>query len=169
MYAIFPMLAPCTITEANPVACQRHASCSSPARLSTTCAMVPDRFPAVTIACLDPCKACPTLHTSDGSNDQSVASNPVRSSQAQPVYAFFPVLASCTVTEANPVACRLTACITLKPGTSVDHACITLPDQFHREKDNVVYWKTNRKIINDLDSTQSYSPVSISARLAPCT
>jgi len=93
--------------------------------------MIPDRFPAVTIACLDPCKACPTLHTNDGSNDQSVASNPVRSSRARPVFAFFPMPASRTVTEANPVACRLAACITLKPGTLVDHACVTLPDQFH--------------------------------------
>jgi len=92
------------------------------------CVTLPDRPTAVTTARLDPCTPCPTLHLTDVSETQSVASHPVCSSRARPVYAILPMLTPCTVTEANPEACRFTSCRTLKPGVSVDHACVTLPD-----------------------------------------
>ena len=39
------------------------------------------------------------------------------------------MLAPCTVTESNANCFWFTACITLKPGTSIDHTCIMLPDR----------------------------------------
>jgi len=93
------------------------------------CVTLPDRSPAVTTARLDPCTLCPSLHLTEMSETQSVASHPVCPCRARPVNAILPMLAPCTVTEANLFTCRLTNCMTLKPGTSVDHACVTLPDR----------------------------------------
>jgi len=130
VYAILPMLAPCTVTEANAVACRLTACMTLKPGTSVdhACVTLPDLSTAVTTASLDPCMLCPSLHLTEMSETHSVASHPVCPCRARNVYAILPMLAPCTVTKANAVACRLTTCMTLKPGTSVDHACVTLPD-----------------------------------------
>ena len=71
---------------------------------------------------------CPTWHRIDVSDDYSVASHPVCPSRARHVYAIFPMPVPCTVTHVDPRGSRFTPCMALKPGTSADHACVTLPD-----------------------------------------
>ena len=44
------------------------------------------------------------------------------------VCAIFFMLTPCIVTEVILVACQFTLCIMLKPGMSINHACIMLPD-----------------------------------------
>ena len=46
------------------------------------------------------------------------------------MYAIFHTLAPSIIIQSNLVGCQLTACMTLKPGTSINHAYVRLPDRF---------------------------------------
>jgi hypothetical protein len=67
------------------------------------------------------------LQICDVSDSHCVASHPVCPSRARPVYVTSPMLAQCTVTDADPVPVQLCRRITLKAPTSTDHTCVTLP------------------------------------------
>ena len=132
VYATVPILVPCTVTDTPPLAtvlipCTSLSPATSVDHACVT--LPPDRCPAVTTARLDPCTPCPTLHLTDVSDTHSVASHPVCPPRARPVYATVPILVPCTVTDTPPLATVLIPCTSLSPATSVDHACVTLPDR----------------------------------------
>src|SRR6056300_729219 len=122
------MLAPCTVTNAAPAACQFtvEVTLKLPTSVDQPSVRLPDRCPAVTTARLDPCTPCPTMHRTDVSDTHSVASHPVCPSRALPVYAMMPMLAPCTVTDAEPVPARLLRRAMLSPAMSVDQPSDTL-------------------------------------------
>merc|ERR1712091_27024 len=91
------------------------------------CVTLPPRSPAVITTRRVPRPPSDTWHLTDVSDSHSVASHPVCPSRARPVYATSPMLAPCTVTDADPVPARFCRRITLKAPTSADHPCVTLP------------------------------------------
>ena len=117
VYAVLPMPAPCTVIDADTPA-PRFAPCitlSPGTSVVHACVRLPDPSPAVTTARLDPCTPVPTLHLTDVSDTHSVASHPVCPSRPRPVYAVLPMLAPCTVIDADTSASRFVPCITLSP------------------------------------------------------
>jgi len=121
-----PMLDPCTVIDAAPVParfCRRVALTPPPMSDDHACVTLPPRAPAVITTRLVPRPPCDTLHLTDVSDSHPVASHPVCPSRALPVYDTSPMLAPCTVTDADPVPAPLTRRITLKRIVSTDHAC----------------------------------------------
>ena len=74
-----PMLAPCTVTETEPVAkpfCRR-ITLNAPTSTDHPCVLLPPCVPDVNTTRRVPRAPCVTLHLTDVSDSQSVASHPV--------------------------------------------------------------------------------------------
>jgi hypothetical protein len=123
------MLAPFTVTMREPVAARFFHLIKLKEATSNDhpCVTLPPRSPTVIVTRRVPRAPCVTRHLTDVSDSHSVASHPVCPSRARPVYVTSPMLAPCTVTDADPVPARFCPRITLKPPTSTDHPCVTLP------------------------------------------
>ena len=124
-----PMLDPCTVIDAAPVParfCRRVALTPPPMSDDHACVTLPPRTPAVITTRLVPRPPCDTEHLTDVSDSHPVASHPVCPSRALPVYETSPMLAPCTVTDADPVPTAFTRSTTLKRNASTDHACDTV-------------------------------------------
>ena len=118
------MLVPCTVTDAEPVAARfpRRIMLSPSVSTDHACVMLATRFPIVIRnrrVLPDP---CPTRHLKDVSDSQSVPSHPVCPPPPLVVYANTPMLAPCTVTEADPVPARFSRRVTLRDPTSTENA-----------------------------------------------
>ena len=74
VYPVFPMFAPCTVTDTAPAAPPFTSSITltPAASVDHPSVKLPDRTPAVTTARLDPITPSPTLHLTDVSDTQSV-------------------------------------------------------------------------------------------------
>jgi len=124
-----PMLAPCTVTLADPVAPAfafritliMLVSSDTP-RLTLPCLT-----PAVKVASRLPITPCPAWHRSDVSASHVVRSHTVRPRLTDPVYVVSPRLDPCTVTLVDPVAAQLPRLDTLAIISSTEKPLDMLP------------------------------------------
>ncbi len=100
---------------------------NAPTSTDHPCVLLPPRSPTVITTRRVPRTPCVKLHRTDVSDSQSVASHPVCPSRARPVLLTSPMLAPCTVIDAEPVPARFCRRITLNAPTSTDHPCVLLP------------------------------------------
>jgi hypothetical protein len=108
LYPAAPMLAPCTVTLADPVAARLAlpiavtvlASCDTPAL------MLPCLTPLLIVSWRVPITPCPAWHRIDVSAPHVVRSHPVLPSRPDPVCVASPNPDPCTVTLDDPVAAR---------------------------------------------------------------
>ena len=130
VYATSPMLDPCTVIDAAPVPalfCRRVALTPPPMSDDHACVTLPPRVSTVITTRLVPRPPRDTEHLTDVSDSHPVASHPVCPSRALPVYETSPMLAPCTVTDAEPDPTVFPDLAALKPPRSVDHASVMLP------------------------------------------
>ena len=109
VYVARPMLAPCTVTLADPVAALfvLRMTLSMPTSKDTTTLTLPYRTPALIPTCRLPITPCPTWHRIDVSASHVVRSHAVLPTLVEPVYVVSPRLDPYTVTLVDPVAARL--------------------------------------------------------------
>ena len=108
LYPAGPMLAPCTVTLADPVAARLAlpipltmlASCDIPAL------MLPCLTPLLIVTWRVPITPCPAWHRIDVSASHVVRSHPVLPTRTDPVCVASPSPDPCTVTLDDPVAAR---------------------------------------------------------------
>ncbi len=103
------MLAPCTVTLADPVAALfvLRMTLTMPTSKDTTTLTLPYRTPALIPTCRLPSTPCPAWHRIDVSASHVVRSHAVLPTLVEPVYVVSPRLDPCTVTLSDPVAARL--------------------------------------------------------------
>jgi hypothetical protein len=123
------MLAPCTVTEADPVPplLPLRIALSIPASKDTPTLTLPCLAPALTTTCRLPITPCPTWHRTDVSASHVVRSHAVLPTPIDPVYVASPRLDPCTVTLDDPVAARLLRLDPLTILTSTEYPSVTLP------------------------------------------
>ena len=128
-YAPIPICAPCKVTDADPVPARfdpriKLTVCRS---VDHTWLALPASCPAVIMTRRVPFTPCPTLQLKDVSDSQLVDSQPDSPSRTLAVNETRPMLAPCTVTDADPDPPRLPTRIELILAPSTDHACDKLP------------------------------------------
>ena len=103
------MLAPCTVTLADPVAAllALRITLSMPTSKDNTKLTLPCLTPALIPTCRLPITPCPTWHRMDVSASHVVRSHAVLPTLVEAVYVVSPRLDPCTVTLDDPVAARL--------------------------------------------------------------
>ena len=108
VYVTIPMLDPCTVIDAEPVPARFPSRVLLILIASTDQALVtlPGRYPTVITDRRVPPAPCPSRHLNDVSDAQSVDSHPVLPYRALCVYVTMPMLAPCTVIDADPVPAR---------------------------------------------------------------
>jgi hypothetical protein len=109
LYVARPMLAPCTVTLADPVdpLLARRITLSMPTSIDRPTLTLPYLTPALIPTSRLPITPCPTWHRTDVSASHVVRSHAVLPTLVEPVYAVSPRLDPCTVTLDDPVAARL--------------------------------------------------------------
>jgi hypothetical protein len=128
VYVTIPMLDPCTVIDAEPVPARFPSRVLLILDVSTDQAFVtlPIRCPTVITDRRVPPAPCPSRHLTDVSDAQSVDSHLVVEYRARPVYVTMPMLAPCTVIDADPVPARFTGRALLNLPKSIDHTWLTL-------------------------------------------
>ena len=103
--ATSPILDPCTVIDSDPVPALfwRRTALINPTSTDIPFVTLDPRPPDVRAMRRVPPALCPSRHLIDVSDPHSVASHPVCPSRARPVYDTSPILAPCTVTDADPV------------------------------------------------------------------
>ncbi len=103
------MLAPCTVTLADPVAAllALRITLSMPTSRDSPALTLPCLTPALIPTCRLPITPCPTWHRIDVSASHVVRSHAVLPTLVDAVYVASPRLNPCTVTLDDPVAARL--------------------------------------------------------------
>ena len=109
VYVARPMLAPCIVTLADPVAALLvlRITLSMPASRDSPALTLPYLTPALIPTCRLPITPCPTWHRTDVSASHVVRSHAVLPTLVEAVYVVSPRLDPCTVTLDDPVAARL--------------------------------------------------------------
>ena len=117
---------PCTVTDADPVPARLllRTMLSPAASADQPCVTLLPRSPIVITIRRVPRGTCPVRHLTDVSDSHSVASHPVCTSRARPVYDTSPMLDPCTVTDADPVPARLLFRTMLSSASSDDQPCV---------------------------------------------
>ena len=128
VYVTTPMLDPCTVIDAEPVPARFPRRVLLILIASTDHALdaLPIRWPTVITDRRVPPAPCPSRHLTDVSDAHSVDSHPVLPYRACPVYLTMPMLAPCTVIDADPVPARFDARIRLTLPASTLHPCVAL-------------------------------------------
>ena len=128
VYDTSPMLAPCTVIDVDPVPARflRRARLSPEASTEHVWLTLPTRSPTVTTTRRVPPAPCPTLHLTDVSDSHCVASHPVCPSRILPECDTSPMLAPCTVTDAEPVSALFPRRLMLSIPISTDHTWVML-------------------------------------------
>jgi hypothetical protein len=109
LYAASPMLAPCTVTLADPVVALLvlRTMLSTPASNDRPELTLPCLTPTLIPTSRLPITPCPTWHRTDVSASHVVRSHAVLPTPIEAVYVASPRLDPCTVTLDDPVAARL--------------------------------------------------------------
>jgi hypothetical protein len=130
--ATSPMLAPCTVTDADPVPARfprYNMPLTEPRSAEYAAVILPGRSPAEITTRRVPQAPCAALHLIDVSDPHSVPSHPVCPDRTIAVKAACPRLDPCTVTGADPVPALFARRIALTEPTSTDHPSLMLPDR----------------------------------------
>jgi hypothetical protein len=129
VYVASPMLAPCTVTLADPVdaAFLLRTTLNRPTSALYPCERLPKRNPLVIATLRLPLRLCPARHPTDVSASQVVRSQPVRPTITDEVCAPAPMLAPCIVMLAEPLAAPFVRLTALASPTSTLCAVLTLP------------------------------------------
>jgi hypothetical protein len=128
VYITIPMLDPCTVIDAEPVPARFPRRVLLILVVSTDQAFVtlPIRCPTVITDRRVPPAPCPSRHLTDVSEAQSVDSHPVVEYRARPVYVTMPMLAPCTVIDADPVPARFDPRMRITLSASTLHPRVAL-------------------------------------------
>ena len=123
------MPAPCTVIKADPVPAllPRRATLSPATSTDQPWLMLALRSPTLMTVRRVPPPPCPIRHRTDVSDSQSVDSHEVMPSLLPVVYPTVPILAPCTVIDADPDPALFPCRITLVPPISDVHPCVMLP------------------------------------------
>jgi len=123
------MLAPCTVSDMDPVPSMllRRITLSPGKSIDQPWLKLPLSSPAVTTTRRVLLAPCPIWHRTDVSDSHSVVSTPLRPTRALPVYVTVPKFFPSNVIDDAPVPARLPLRISLMPEPSNDHAWLTLP------------------------------------------
>jgi len=124
------MLAPCTVTDADPVPALFLQRITLPEPTSTDHAwlMLPYCLSTVNTSRLVPRAPCPALHRTDVSDSHAVPSHLVCPDRTDAVKAKAPNPAPCTVTDVALVPALLYPLVTLTLLVSIEYAAVPLPD-----------------------------------------
>ena len=122
VYAARPMLAPCTVTLADPVEALLvlRMMLMAPTSKDIPPLTLPCLAPTLIPTCRLPITLRPTWHRTDVSASHVVRSHAVRPTPAEAVYVVSPRLDPCTVTLVDPVAARLLRLVTLAMPSSAE-------------------------------------------------
>ena len=123
------MLAPCTVTDADPVPARfcLRITLSPPKSIDQDSVMLSPFSASVIMSLRDPRNPPDTRHLTDVWDFHSVASQPDTPIHPFKVYTIKAMFAPCTVTDADPVPARFCRRERLSDGMSTDQACVTLP------------------------------------------
>jgi hypothetical protein len=122
LYVASPMLAPCTVTLADPVVALLvlRTMLSTPASNDRPELTLPCLTPTLIPTSRLPITPCPTWHRTDVSASHVVRSHAVLPTPIEAVYVASPRLDPCTVTLDDPVAARLPRLDTLTMPSSTE-------------------------------------------------
>ena len=123
------MLAPCTVTLADPVDAKftRSPTLSEAMSTENPAVELPTRSPTVDATKRLPITPSPTWHRTDVSDSHVVRSHAVSPTRRLPVYVVSPMFDPCTVTLADPVLRWFVGLITLNDATSTENASVKHP------------------------------------------
>ena len=116
------MLDPCTVTDTDPVPAKfcLRTMLTPPKSTDHPCVTLPPLSPAVITTRRVPRAPCPTRHRTDVSDSHSVPSHPVSPDRTIAVKPTSPMLAPCTVTDADPVPALLYPLVKLTRPVSIE-------------------------------------------------
>ena len=184
VYVVEPILAPCTVTLADPVAGRFVclAALSEAKSTENTLVRLPTSNPVVNDVRKVPCTIWLAWHRIDVSDSQLVRSHPVENNCNAPVYSASPMLAPCKVTLADPVAARFVCLATLSLAESAEYTSVKLPTRNPAVSDVrkvpcTIWLAWHRVDVSDSHVVRSHAewpilidPVYVaSPKLEPCT